>query len=91
MTAKLLVPATLPGVAPIDGGDLRVLAASGDEIGWLRWLIEVGRWSRRSREERGVWCCEEMNEGKPLFIVAEGARGLRPGRPWRERSGELEG
>lgn len=54
---------------------LRRLHGSGDEIRWLRRLIEKGRWSRRVREERGRCWCGELSEGSCPFIAAERGRG----------------
>jgi hypothetical protein len=76
MTGKQLVAVVSPTVAEIVGELLSTSAGSGDQIGWLRWLIEQERWSRRLRRERGSWLCEELSAGMAPFIAADGGRGL---------------
>jgi hypothetical protein len=91
-TTRLLVPAAWLEDAPIDGEDLWVLAASGDAIAVLRWLMSSGEWLRRSRKERGRRGCEGIVEGRPPFIgtdVAVGAAAMSTTARVLQRSIEL--
>jgi hypothetical protein len=71
----------LPGTGGVSNGGRnrwRASAAShGSEAAieqWW-WLMSMVEWLRRSREQRGVLRCEEIEEWRPLFIMAEVAVG----------------
>jgi hypothetical protein len=76
-----VVDGEAPGTGGVSGeGSNRRRASaaahgSGDGIGRLQWLMSMGEWLRRSRGERGAWCCEEINSSWSPFIGAEGCRG----------------
>ena len=71
----------LPGTGGVsNGGRIRRRASaaehgSGGAIGRLRWLMSMGEWLRRSREERGVRWCEEIDGRGSPFIGEGGYRG----------------
>jgi hypothetical protein len=78
----------LPGTGGLSwGGSNRrraSAAAYGSEASIERrwWLMSTVEWLRRSREKRGVLRCEEIEEWRPLFIMAEVAMGAAAKSTW---------